>query len=172
MSNGAPAKAELLEALRSSGRQALELLRTMPAERWTEGRYENGWNAREILAHLSSIEWTYPKLIDLARGETPSEKAAPAPPRAVTPPPGGGTPQILNYNERQVARRAEYTVEQLLQEFEVNRAATIAAVEAAEEPLFSMEVTSAGGARGPLAAVMNFVAVEHVKMHVRDITGA
>jgi hypothetical protein len=32
-------------------------------------------------------------------------------------------------------------------------------------------VTSAGGAKGPLSAVMNFVAVEHVKMHVRDITG-
>jgi hypothetical protein len=170
MSNGVPSKTELLEALRTSGKQALETLRALPAEKWSEGRYENGWNAREILAHLSSIEWAYPKLIDLARGGPPPEKA-PAPQPAMTPPPGPGTPQILNYNERQVAKRSEYTVEQLLSEFEENRAATIAAVEAAEEPLFAVEVTSAGGARGPLSAVMNFVAVEHVKMHVRDITG-
>ncbi len=169
MSNGAPTKAELLDALRSSGKQALETLQALPAEKWTEGRYENGWNAREILAHLSSIEWAYPKLIDLARGVAPEKP--PVPQQAATPPPGGGTPQILNYNERQVAKRADATVEQLLAEFEQNRAATIGAVEAAEEPLFAVEVTSAGGAKGPLSAVMNFVAVEHVKMHVRDITG-
>ena len=169
MSNGAPSKAELLEALRSSGKMALDTLQALPGEKWTEGRYENGWNAREILAHLSSIEWAYPKLIDLARGVTPEK--TPAPQQAVTPPPGGGTPQILNYNERQVAKRADATVEQLLGEFEQNRAATIAAVESAEEPLFGVEVTSAGGAKGPLSAVMTFVAVEHVKMHVRDITG-
>ena len=170
MSDGAPTKAELLEALRSSGEQALKTLRALPAVSWTEGRYENGWNAREILAHLASIEWAYPKLIDLARGGPPPEKAAPPP--GVTPPPGGGTPQILNYNERQVAKRADLTVEQLIEEFEQNRAATIAAVEAADEPLFAVAVTSAGGAKGPLSAVMTFVAVEHVKMHVRDITGS
>lgn len=171
MSDQALTKAELLEALQSSGKLAAEKLRALPADKWTEGRYENGWNAREILAHLSSIEWAYPKLIDLARGEPAPEK--PPPPRpTVTPPPGGGTPQILNYNERQVAKRADYTVEQLLDEFEGNRAATIAAVAAAEEPLFAVEVTSAGGVKGPLSLVMNYVAVEHVKMHVRDITGA
>src|SRR3990172_4819327 len=79
MSDGAPTKAELLEALRSSGEQALKTLRALPAASWTEGRYENGWNAREILAHLASIEWAYPKLIDLARGGPPQEKAAPPP---------------------------------------------------------------------------------------------
>ncbi len=172
MSEGAPTKAELLEALRESGRNAVESLRAMPGERWTEGRYENGWNAREILAHVASIEWAYPKLIDLARGGPPPEKAPAPPQQGVTPPQGGGTPQILNYNERQVAKRADYSVEQLLEEFEGNRAATIAAVEAADEALFGVEVTSAGGAKGPLSAVMNFVAVEHVKMHVRDIAGA
>ena len=170
MSEGAPTKAELLEALSKSGRSAVEALRAMPAERWTEGRYENGWNAREILAHLASIEWAYPKLIDLARGGPPAEKT-PAPQPSATPPSGGGTPQILNYNERQVAKRAEHSVEQLLDEFEQNRATTVAAVEAVEEPLFAVVVTSAGGVRGPLSLVMNYVAVEHVKQHVRDITG-
>src|SRR3990172_11144530 len=121
MSDGAPTKAELLEALRSSGEQALQTLRALPAAKWTEGRYENGWNAREILAHLASIEWAYPKLIDLARGGQPPEKAAPqSPSPGVTPPSGAGTPQILNYNERQVAKRADATVELLLDEFEQN----------------------------------------------------
>jgi hypothetical protein len=172
MSEGAPTKAELLEMLRTSGREAVEKLRVLPVASWAEGRYESGWNAREILAHMASIEWAYPKLIDLARGGPPPEKAAPqSPPAGVTPPSGAGTPQILNYNERHVAKRADATVEQLLDEFEGNRAATIAAVEAADEALFQVQVTSEGGAKGPLAGVMRYVAVEHVKQHVQDIAG-
>jgi hypothetical protein len=172
MSEQVLTKAELLEMLRTSGREAVEKLRVLPAASWMEGRYENGFNAREILAHLASIEWAYPRLIDLARGGPPPEKAAPQSPQVgVTPPSGAGTPQILNYNERQVAKRADATVEQLLDEFEGNRATTIAAVEVADEALFQVQVTSAGGAKGPLAGVMRYVAVEHVKQHVRDITG-
>lgn len=172
MSQEVPTRAELLEMLRSSGREALEALRGVPSNVWEEGRYENGWNAREILAHLASIEWAYPKLIDLARGGPPPDKTQPSPRSGVSAPPGtAGTPQIMNYNERQVAKRAAHTVQQLLDEFEQNRAATIAAVEAADEPLFAVTVTSAGGATGPLSAVMRYVAVEHVKQHVRDITG-
>ncbi|MBI2217338.1 MAG: hypothetical protein HYU51_08580 [Candidatus Rokubacteria bacterium] len=45
----------------------LETVRGLPPRRLEEGRYENGWNGREILAHLASIEWTYPRLIEIAR---------------------------------------------------------------------------------------------------------
>ena len=63
----APSKAELLAALRSSRDEVLALVRGLPPERLEEGRYENGWNGRQILAHIASIEWTYPRLIDIAR---------------------------------------------------------------------------------------------------------
>jgi hypothetical protein len=145
----------------------------MPAEAFEAGRYENGWNGRQILAHVASIEWTYPRILDLARDKvTPATKASTPAPERVTDPAGAGTPQILSYNERQVEKRAESTVEQLLAEFETNRAATIEAVEAADEALFGVTVTSAGGAHGPLAAVLNFVAILHVAQHINDITGA
>lgn len=172
MSDRTPTKAELLEVLRTSGRQALDALRAAPAEVWEQGRYENGWNAREILAHLASIEWAYPRLIDLARGQPhPPKRPTAAASDAGTEAPTGETPQIMNYNERQVAKRAGLTVEQLLAEFEHNRQATIAAVEAAEDELFGVTVTSAGGVTGPLATVMRYVAVDHVQQHVRDIIG-
>src|ERR687892_496967 len=94
-----PSKAELLEALRASRDQVLETVRRLPAERLEEGRYENGWNGRQILAHLASIEWTYPRLIDIARdavaGGTPA--AADPPTRTMR----GGNDA---YNERQVAK--------------------------------------------------------------------
>jgi hypothetical protein len=144
----------------------------MPEADFDVGRYENGWNARQILAHIASIEWTYPRLIDLARGDAQSEPkpAAESAPAAATP--DGPAPKIMSYNDRQVEKRADYSVKDLIDEFEANRAATIAAVEGADEELFSRPVKSAGGARGTLAEVLTYVAVLHVTTHVNDITGA
>ena len=51
-----PSKAELLEALRSSEQEALSELRALAPDVFEQGRYENGWDARQILAHIASIE--------------------------------------------------------------------------------------------------------------------
>jgi hypothetical protein len=163
-------KADIVSRLREGGEDALRRLRALDSASFDEGRYENGWNGRQILAHLASIEWTYPRIIDLAR-----DKAAGTPPPPPQPKPAApsspGTPQIMGYNDRQVEKRAGATVEELLEEFETNRATTIKAVEAADDALFSVVVTSAGGARGPMANVLNYVAVLHVAQHVNDIAG-
>src|SRR2546425_11956326 len=115
-----PTRTELLEALRASGEEVIETVRALPPERLEEGRYENGWNGRQILAHIASIEWTYPRLIDIAR--TPPVEEATPPTRAMK----GGNDA---YNARQVSKRAHLTVPELLAEFAANRAATIKAVE-------------------------------------------
>src|SRR2546425_10673563 len=136
-----PTRTELLEALRASGEEVIETVRALPPERLEEGRYENGWNGRQILAHVASIEWTYPRLIDIARQTGETDAAARdggLPTRAMR----GG---VDAYNDRQVAKRAHLSAAELLDEFERNRAATICAVEAADEELFARPVRSAGG---------------------------
>ena len=173
------AKTELISGLRDSGDRATAALSALPAERFEGGRYENGWNARQILAHMASIEWTYPRLIDMARAAAaPAADASATPPAAsaATLAPGqsqmaSGSPQILSYNDRQVEKRKDVPVTELIAEFTKNRAATIAAVEAADDALFAQRVRSAGGADGTLADVLDFVAVQHVLDHLRDITG-
>lgn len=158
-----PTKAELLRALRESRDEVLAIVRATPPERLEEGRYENGWNGRQILAHIASIEWSYPRLIDIAR--TPPAPAEEAPPTRTMK--GGND----SYNDRQVAKREHMTVAELLAEFEKNRAATIQAVEAADDELFGRRIRSAGGVVGPLALVFHQVAVAHVLGHARDIKG-
>jgi len=158
-----PSKAELLAALRSSRDEVLALVRGLPPERLEEGRYENGWNGRQILAHIASIEWTYPRLIDIARTPpAPADQALPT--RTMK----GGNDA---YNDRQVAKRAGLSVAELLAEFEANRTATIRAVEAADDGLFAVPIRSAGGVVGPLATVFHQVAVAHVLGHAKDIAG-
>lgn len=154
-------KDEIVSLLRSGGQDALKRLRALPADAFEAGRYENGWNGRQILAHIASIEWSYPRLIDIAR--TPPAPVEEAPPtRAMK----GGNDA---YNDRQVAKRERMTVAELLAEFEKNRAATIQAVEAADEELFARRIRSAGGVVGPLATVFHQIAVAHVLGHARDI---
>ena len=165
-------KAELLEQLRTTGSKAVERLRAIPVEAFEEGRYESGWNGRQILAHVASIEWSYPRLIDIAREAQAGPKAEspehnPADP-AQRPARGG----INDYNERQVAKRADATVAELISEFETNRAATIAAFEAADEELLQVPIKSAGGIPGPLANVISLIGIMHVEGHINDIVRA
>ena len=159
-----PTKSELLTSLRAGRDEVLAIVRALPASALEQGRYENGWNGRQILAHLASIEWTYPRLLDIAREAG-----------AATPPPETPTRAMRDgndaYNERQVAKRADRSVTELLEEFEANRAATIRAVEAADDALFARTIRSAGGITGPLGLVFHRVAVEHVLGHARDIRG-
>jgi hypothetical protein len=160
----APTKRELLAALAASRDEVITLVRAMNPAQLEEGRYENGWNGRQILAHIASIEWSYPRLIDIAR--TPPAPVEATPPTRTMK---GGNDA---YNDRQVAKRESMTVALLLAEFEANRAATIRAVEAADEDLFARRIRSAGGVVGPLATVFYQIAVAHVLGHARDIGGS
>ena len=160
-----PSKAELLDALRASRDEVLATVRALPPQRLEEGRYENGWNGRQILAHVASIEWTYPRLLEIARGAPTNAPATSPPTREMR----GGNEA---YNDRQVAKREHLAVAELIAEFERNRAATLRAVEEADADLFTREIRSAGGVVGPLAVVFYQVAVLHVLAHVRDIVGS
>jgi len=166
---GMLSRAELLDALRASRDEVLTIVRALPPERLEEGRYEAGWNGRQILAHIASIEWTYPRLVDVAREapvvESPGGTGAAEGGLATRTMRGGNDA----YNERQVAKRAHLTVADLLAEFEQNRAATIRAVEAVDEALLGRRIRSAGGVVGSLASVLYQVAVAHVLGHARDI---
>ena len=173
-----PTKAELLDALRASGRVAVERLRKLPPEQFESGRYEGGWNGRQILAHFASIEWTYPRLLDLAKQPAaPAPEQQPAQVRRTAPEEAGDRPAapmrggIAGYNERQVEKRAGATVDELLAEFAKNRAATIAAIEGVDEPLLATEIRSAGGITGALAQVVYATVVQHVLGHAGDILG-
>jgi len=176
-----PTKRELLDLLRAQARQVEDAVRALSPEQLEQGRYEDGWNARQILAHVAAIEWTYPRLIDLAKGPrdsapprtTPAPASAPSDTAPAKPAPAAApaASPIDSYNARQVEKRAGATVADLLQEFRTNRTALIAAVDATDEALLAVAITSAGGARGPLASVIKFVALDHVGVHVNDLSG-
>lgn len=152
-------RAETIAALETDAAAIAEAVSGLPDRRWNAGVYENGWTARQLLAHLAAIEWTYPKLIDRAR-EAPSASAG-----------GGGGFDMDAYNRRQVEKRADASVADLLDEFSSNRAATIAALRDADDDLLARPARSAGGVQGTLLQVFASVAVDHVRQHLADLRG-
>jgi uncharacterized protein (TIGR03083 family) len=152
--------AGILRGLEESGAEVVQAAANLDPGDWEHGRYEGGWNARQLLAHIASMEWSYPRVIDLARQARSGAGD------------GHGAMRGGNdaYNERQVAKREGSSVEALIDEFRRNREATIAAVLAAEPELWTTPIRSAGGVEGPLAYVFWQVAVEHVTGHTQDLT--
>jgi hypothetical protein len=167
-------KADLLAALRSNEDELLDKLSGLSEEDLATGRYESGWNGRQILAHTAAMEWTYPRLIDLAKGPATTETkgaSTEAKSEAKTSSRSfeGG---VDGYNERQVEKRAGASIQELVDEFRANRETLIAAVEAADDELFAKEIRSAGGIQGSLANVIYALAIGHSGGHVNDIVGS
>ena len=153
-------KAEVVAGLEASREELVAGLAGLAGLDLATGVYEGGWNGRQLLAHLASMEWTYPRVLELPPA-TDEEAARPR----------DTSETVDDYNRKQVEKRAETTIDELVAEFGRNRARTIAAVEAHPADAFDVRVRSAGGTVGSLADVLWFVAVEHVRGHLADLRG-
>lgn len=152
-------KTDALAELESDAEAVAAVVAERAAGEWDAGVYENGWSARQLLAHLAAIEWTYPKLIERAR-EAPAASGG-----------AGGGFDMDAYNHRQVAKRADAPISDLLAEFARNRAATIAALRDADDDLLARPARSAGGVEGTLLGVFASVSIDHVREHLADLRG-
>jgi hypothetical protein len=154
--------AALLADLRADAESIPALLHALQPEQLQQGAYEQGWAVRDLVAHLASIEWTYPRLLQQAAQPASSSSSGS----------DGKGSGMDAYNARQVEKRRETPIADLIAEFSANRQATIDAVAAADPALLATTIQSYGGASGSLVEVLRFVAIEHVRGHLRDIEAA
>lgn len=154
-------RAELIEQLRDSGAAGLAAMLAAPEAALAMAGYENGWTVRQIMAHVASMEFTYRRLPELARGPRDAHTTA-----------GGETFDMDGYNARQVAKRAGRTPAELSEEFLKGRAALIVLASELSDELLSVPVRSAGGITGTLAEVMAGTAGAHVRRHSADFINA
>lgn len=154
-------RTRLVDELRHSGVGVLAAMAAVPPNRLEAPGYENGWTVRQIMAHVASMEFTYRRLPDVARGSRDAQVAA-----------GGGRFDMDGYNARQVERRAGATLQQLIEEFANGRAALIVAVGGLDGALLATPIRSAGGVSGTLAQVIEGTAASHVRGHAADFARA
>jgi uncharacterized damage-inducible protein DinB len=151
---------ELITRLRHSGVDGLAAMQAVPEASLSLPGYENGWTVQQIMAHVASMEFTYRRLPDVARGSRDAK---------TTP---GGTFDMDGYNARQVAKRAERSPAELAAEFLSGRAALLVLAGELDEALLTVPIRSAGGVTGTLAEVLAGTAAAHVRTHSSDFIRA
>ena len=163
----------LIRDLQTDAQTLADTVARIPEDGWNDGVYEHGWSARQLLAHIAAIEWTYPKLIERAAAAQTAETAEAADPASSF----SSNPAVTDfdmdaYNHRQVEKRGDTPIPDLLAEFQRNRQATIAAIQAAPDAILTRPTRSAGGVEGTLLEVLAGVARTHVRQHLTDLTTA
>lgn len=145
------------------------LVEAAPESAWTKGVYENGWDARQVLAHIASTSGVASFLLAMANLPESSGAAL------------GGAPgfdrvafdrQNDEFNRQQVAMRSGKSVEELLDEIRGNLLRDIQAVEVASEELIARHYRAPWGVEGTVGEVITASLREHLGTHVADLRPA
>ena len=150
----------LMEDLRDSGVEFRDRVLGFSPGALETGIYENGWNGRQVVAHLAGIEWSLPGLINRTRAGRKADLATPLAKESMT---------MDGYNAREVLRRRDTCLAELVDEFSRNREATIVAVASLTPGQLEASAKSLGGASGTVEGVLRRVAIEHLRQHLREI---
>ncbi len=151
---------ELVETLRIHGVGVIATLNALPSN--VGARDGAGpWGPHELVAHIASMEWTYPRLIEVA--DTARDASSDDRPRR------GFRDGNDAYNARQLALRRSTPMADLVDEFARNRRATIEGVTNMDPSLLDAPLSSAGGVTGTLESVLTSVAITHVDEHLQEL---
>jgi len=130
----------------------------MPEQAWSEGVYEDGWNARQILCHIASMSGTAGFAVGMAR--LPS-------------PPGLGAGFDENtFNAQLVAAPESKSNADLLAEIKSNFERDISAVRAAPDDLLQKHFKAPWDVEGELGDVIVTSLEGHMRMHLKDLRSA
>ncbi len=127
-------KDDVVSAIGKWQREIAEVSLSLPEAAWSNGVYEQGWNAKQLLCHLAAGGGFASFLITFAQA----------------PPPAGGGSSFDQdaWNAAEVASRQAKPVLELLDELRRNTERSIAAVESAPEGLLGGHFRAALGNGG------------------------
>ncbi len=170
-------KADVLRALREGEQGASERLGAISPERFEQGSFEQGWNARQTLAHVASMEALYRGMITVLTGRRSVDEDAPGPPpgaHAPDPEEGdeeGDEDESVSFEvlfQAMIDERADATPAALLGEFRRHRRGLIRIVAETDEALLCRPLGSPETPDESLAATV-CQHVLHVNAHVSQI---
>jgi len=153
-------KNDIVRTLRESQQEIEQVANSLPETAWSSGIYESGWNAKQLLCHLTESCGVAGFLVGMAQ--------APA---------GGGSGMpagfdIDAWNGQRVAALQKKALPELLGELRTNTDRNIAAVQAAPDDLLSKHVKAPWDVEGPLADVIVQSIQNHGALHLADLRSA
>lgn len=152
-------RAELIEGMNRVVARSEALVGALSDEQWTKPAYEQGWNARQILAHIAAMGSISPVFVGWA----------------VNPPPapagGGGGPDPDAWNAQQVGAREGKTLAELLDEIRAGHQAGVKALDAVTDVQLDGTQTLLGHTDSA-GNLLHFFLVEHSLAHLDDLENA
>lgn len=166
-------KADVLRALRAGEQGAGERLSAISPEQFEQGSFEQGWNARQTLAHVASMEALYRGMITLLTGRRSVDEDAPGPPSGVPAPDPEeddeeGSVSFEFLFQTLIDERADATPAALLSEFRRHRRGLIRIVTETDEALLCRPLGSPEAPAESLAATV-CQHVLHLDAHISQI---
>ena len=151
-------KENVLGALEGFQSAVEELVETLPQSEWERGVYENGWSAKQILAHMASTAGVAGFVLTLARtGPVVGRRE--------------GDSEFDNdaFNAQQVTAREKKTVQALLNEIRDTLHRDMQVVMAAPDQLLASDYEAPWGEKGTVAYIITDSFQRHLGGHVDDL---
>lgn len=154
-------KEDVIAALEGFQAAVDDLVEMLPKSEWEKGVYENGWNAKQTLAHMASTAGVAGFILTLARtGPVVSRRE--------------GDSDFDNdaFNSQQVVAREKKTVEALLTEITDTLHRDKQVLKAAPEQILAAPFQAPWGEKGTVADIIAGSFTEHLGGHVNDLKAA
>jgi hypothetical protein len=151
-------KSDIIVAIRDVQSEVESLVSSAAESAWSNGAYEKGWNAKELLCHVASTSGVAGFLIAMAKAPTSGGM-------------GAGF-DIDAFNAQQVAARRDKPLAEIVKEISGNCQREIESVENAPDDLLAQHFRAPWEVEGPLADVIVDSIKEHLMMHVHDLAKA
>lgn len=153
-------KEEIIAALEEQKALVQRLASETPPGGWSAPAHENGWDARELLAHVATTSRVGGFVMAMA--------SAPA----GAPGLGGAAFDQDAFNVHQVAMRASRSVQEVADEICGNLDSDIAAVRGAPDDLLAKHYKAPWETEGTVAEVILGSVRDHNGMHLAELTAA
>jgi uncharacterized protein (TIGR03083 family) len=152
-----PDKADVIACLENIRAEIDAVAGEATPETWSAGTYEDGWTAKNLLAHIASTSAPASYLLTMARLDNP---------------PAAATFDNDAFNRDQVAMRKGRPVGELVDEIRANVQRDLQAIEAADDELLQKHFVAPWGSEGPVAQVIIDSVNGHLGGHIADLRGA
>lgn len=152
-----PGKTEVMGSLEKMRAEVVALVENASPDAWSSETYEDGWMAKDVLAHIASTCGPAGYLLMLA-------KLPPGSPAAAF--------DGEAFNRQQTALRAGHTPQQILDEVRATVQRDIQAVEGAPEALLQQHMAAPWGSEGTVAELIILAVEGHLGGHIADLRGA
>ena len=153
-------KDEIVNTLQNVQSDIEQAVSSMPEQACATGVYEDGWNARQILAHMASMSGVTSFVLNLAS----------APAGA-----GGGIGPNFNvddFNRLQIAAREGKTPADLVGEIRASFEKDISTVHAAPDELIRKHYRTPWDVEGEVGDIIVGSLNDHMGMHLADLRSA